>query len=330
MKLVNVITNTFKGGELSNEDYHLHSGISGTGLSKIYSTSVLSWLGTKRKPSDALGFGIASHASFMEPDLFEGEFYCGFDESKYPNSMRTQNHFKDYLSKHGLKLSGSKSEQIERILDNAKHINQNVQIIDVLKKEWDSRNKNKIEVSAKDFKNLKGMRARLMEDPYIINLISGAKIECSIIAKVDFYEEFNNGENNNGQYITCVKIRPDIVSRQFVLTDYKTCLDCFGKFQRDIFNLNYDLKMALQHDVLTMVYGQSPEVNLLAQNKMAPSEEENPFEYKTWILDQRCLDNGRKKYLIAIKRWIDFKATGELKGQDNTPEIVDLPKYFEV
>lgn len=331
MKLIKIIANTFKSGELSNEDYHSHAGISGTGLSTIYSKSVLSCLGIKRKPSDALGFGIASHASFMENDLFKKEFYKGFDESIYPDALRTQLNLKAFLSEHGLKLSGSKSDQIRRVKEFAESVSLDVQIMDDLRQSHNAENHGKIEVEPQNFTNLQGMRARLLSDPSVVKLLSGAMIECSVIADVDFFDEFyKSGEANQGQYITCVKIRPDIVSQQFELVDYKTCSDCYDKFKRETFKFNYDMKMALQHDVLQLVYNQSPEVTLLAQNKMMPSEESNPFEYKPWILDQRILANGRKKYLIAIKRWIEYAETNVQIGQGNDPEYLDLNKWDEV
>lgn len=322
MQLLKIIHNTFSAGELSNEDYHAFEGISGTGLSKIYSSSMLAWKQTERKPSDALGFGIASHANFLEPELFNAEFYRGFDESEHPEALRGQKDFKAYLGKNGLKLSGNKAEQIERIKDFAKQTEDKVQIVDLMKEEHDKKNKGKVEIDPVNFAQLKGMRHRLLSDPVIANLIDGAMIEKSIICKVDFYEDLTTGELNEGQFVCIVKIRPDIVSRRFALVDYKTCLDCYDKFIKDTYNLNYDLKMALQHDVLRLVYARTPQVTLLAQNKLAPSELSNPFEYKPWLLSDETINNGRTKYLIAIRRYCEHQTTKELKGQGNEPEYI--------
>ena len=88
--------------------------------------------------------------------------------------------------------------------------------------------------------------------------------------------------------------------------------------------------MALQHDILQLIYNQSPMVTLLAQNKLMPSEESNPFEYKPWILDQRVLANGRRKYLIAIKRWTEYTESNVKIGQGNDPEYLDMNKWDEV
>ena len=322
MQLLKIIHNTFKSGELSNEDYHAFKGISGTGLSKIYSSSMLAWKKTERKQSDALGFGIASHANFLEPELFNKEFYRGFDETEHPEALRGQKQFKEFLGKNGLKLSGSKSEQIERIVEFIKQTGDEVKIIDLMKSKYDEANKGKIEISADNFSQLQGMRDRLLSDPVIVNLIKGAMIEKSIICKVDFYDELSSGEKNTGQFICIVKIRPDIVSRRFALVDYKTCLDCYDKFIKDTYNLNYDLKMALQHDILRLVYARSPQVTLLAQNKLAPSELTNPFEYKPWLLNDEVISNGRTKYLIAIRRYCEYQQSKELIGQGNDPEYV--------
>ncbi len=322
MQLLKIIHNTFSAGELSNEDYHAFKGISGTGLSKIYSSSMLAWKKTDRKPSDALGFGIASHANFLEPELFTEEFYQGFDETKYPKAMHTQKDFKAYLGENALKLSGSKAEQIERIVEFAKQTDEQVEIIDLMKDEHDKKHVGKIEVSPVNFAQLQGMRNRLLSDPVIANLIDGAMIEKSLICKVDFYEDLASGEPNEGQYVCIVKIRPDIVSRRFALVDYKTCLDCYDKFIKDTYNLNYDLKMALQHDVLRLVYARTPTVTLLAQNKLAPSELSSPFEYKPWLLGDEVISNGRTKYLIAIRRYCEYQQTKELKGQGNDAEYV--------
>lgn len=164
MRLLKVIHNTFNIGELSNANYHAHKGISGTGLSKIYDTSMLSWLKTERKSSDALGFGIASHANFLEPDMFNDEFYCGFDEKKHPKALRTQNDFKAFLSENGLKVSGFKKEQIARIVEFTEKTKEPIQIIDLMKTKHDKANTNKIEVSARDFQQLNSMRDRLLSD----------------------------------------------------------------------------------------------------------------------------------------------------------------------
>ncbi len=331
MKLIKLISNTFQGGELSNEDYHIHPGISGTGLSKIWEKSVKAFLETKRKPSDALGFGIASHAAFLEPELFKKEFYRGFDESLHPNAMRTQSDFKVYLSEHGLKVSGSKSEQISRIIEHAKEINQDVQIMEVLKGGWDDKNKGKIEVKPKNHDQLMRMRERLMSDESVYPVLDGAAIERSIIADIDFFDEMHDaGEVNSGQYIICVKIRPDIVSNRLVLVDYKTCTDCYSKFESEIFKFNYDLKMALQHDVLKLVFGRVGNVVLLAQDKLSPSEESNPHEYCPWFLGEEVLANGRQKYLVALKRWNSYKKTKVAEGQGNEARYATIPKWAKV
>lgn len=320
MRLLKVIHNTFNIGELSNANYHAHKGISGTGLSKIYDTSMLSWLKTERKSSDALGFGIASHANFLEPDMFNDEFYCGFDEKKHPKALRTQNDFKAFLSENGLKVSEYKKEQIARIVEFTEKTKEPIQIIDLMKTKHDKANTNKIEVSARDFQQLNSMRNQLLSDRVIVDLIKGAMIEKSIICLVDFYNDLNPKEPNTGQFVCIVKIRPDIVSKKFALVDYKTCLDCYDKFKKDIFNFNYNLKMALQHDVLNLVYKRKPTVTLLAQNKLAPSELSNPFEYKPWLLGDEILSNGRTKYLIAIRRYCEYQNTKKLIGQGNEPE----------
>lgn len=327
MQLKRILINTFKGGELSNENYHAHKGISGTGLSTIYSKSVLSWLEIERKQSDALGFGIASHASFLEPELFDEEFYEGFDEEAHPEALRTAAHLKDFLGKHGQKVSGSKKELIDRIVEFSKLSGEKVEIIDLLKQEHDKKHEGKVEVSPINFKQLQGMRDRLLADKSVLDLVQGAMVEKSIICEIDFYEELNQGEPNDGQFCVIVKIRPDIVSKKGALVDYKTCLDCYDKFLKDIFNFNYDLKMALQHDVLQLVYHFSPSVTLLAQNKLAPSELSNPFEYKPWLLGSDVLLNGRKKYLLAIRRYCEYMKTQTPLGQGNLPEWVDMPNW---
>lgn len=330
MQLIKIITNTFKGGELSNDAYHTHSGISGTGLSTIYSKSVKNFLEDKRKPSDALGFGIASHAGFLEPQLFDREFYCGFDESKYPNAMRTTNDLKEYCSLNGLKVSGSKGDLIKRCSEHAKEVNQDIQILDVLKSEWDARNKGLIEVSKKDFDQLMRMRERLYSDNEIAALLLGGYVEKSIICEVDFYDEFNQGETNKGQYTVCVKIRPDLVSRNGFLVDYKTCTDCDDRFGDEIFKFNYDMKMALQRDVLKLVTGYDFRVVLLAQEKLTGSYESIAHDFVPWFLEEDTLANGKAKYLMAIKKWIHYKNTKEVVGRSTAPRIASMKPYHKV
>jgi hypothetical protein len=83
------------------------------------------------------------------------------------------------------------------------------------------------------------------------------------------------------------------------IIDYKTTASANPQdFGRQCYNAGYYLKMALQHDVFEIAYGQKPkEVKLLAQEK------KHPFIPVMYRIQEEQLAIGRLQYRSALQTW---------------------------
>lgn len=264
MKLIQ--SKQYPNGSLSNEEYHGNSNISGTFLSAVYAKSVKHAMDTVRKPSDALGFGIATHAAILEPELFNEEFAAELNKDDYPFALQSAADMQAWLVARGRPKSGTKLQLAERIKETCDATGDDVpELFEDILAEHAKDNDGKVMVKAKDFAQLMNMRDALYNDSVTSSLLAGAYIESSILAEIDFYDEFNEGEVNEGQWVAWFQIRPDIITRAPSIWDYKTTLDASEeKFGLDAFKMNYWLKMALQKDIFELVSGvQINELDLL-------------------------------------------------------------------
>lgn len=320
----------YPNGSLSNDDYHGNDYVSGTLLGAIYAKSVKHALETKRKPSDALGFGIASHAAILEPDLFAASFARGLDKSDYPLAMHTTDDMRAWLVARGRPKSGTKPQLIKRIEETCAATGEDMpEMFEVIQAKHESENAGKTMMAARDFDQLMKMREALFSDEETKAILTGCYIESSFLATVDFYDEFNDGEPNEGQWITKIQIRPDIITRAPSLWDFKTTLDASNeKFGIDAYKLGYWLKMALQKDIFELCTGTAlNEIGFIAQEKLAPSQESNPHEHMRYQMTPEQIEEGRKQYLSALRKCIEYKRTGVKIGYEQRDAMLFTPSW---
>lgn len=320
----------YPNGSLSNEDYHGNDCISGTFLSAVYSKSVKHAMDTVRKPSDALGFGIATHAAILEPELFNQEFAAELNKDDYPFALQSTADMQAWLIARGRPKSGTKAKLVERIKETCEATGDEIpELFEDILAEHAMANEGKVMVKAKDFAQLMNMRDALYSDSVTSSLLTGAYVESSILALIDFYDEFNEGEANEGQWVAWVQIRPDIITRAPSIWDYKTTLDASEeKFGIDAFKLNYWLKMALQKDIFELVTGvEIHELGFIAQEKLAPSQETNPHEHMRYQMTPEQIEEGRKQYLHAMRLVFEYRQTGNKIGYRNRDAMLFTPKW---
>lgn len=295
------------GPELKNEDYHAIHGISGSGLAEIYSTSVKHFLSKQPVETEAMKLGTIIHTAILEPEDFDRTYASGLDESSIPESaLKGVTQMKSWLKDAGIKVSGGKKELIERI-----NLADPLQLIsEQIVEDFNQLLGDKEVIPFGRYQDIIDMRTSFMS--YHENnelLADGALVENSVTVTGD-------------DGIT-LKSRPDIITSNGVVVNYKTCVSANpNDFMRKALGLGYVLRAAFEYDMAkflteTDVTGYA----IVAQEKTAP------FTVVRYVFGEAELQIGREMYQSALDQYIEYKSSGVA---ETYPEEVQfaLPDYM--
>lgn len=301
----------YKSDELSNEEYRKINALCGTDIVTIMNSSLKKWRYGKRAESTALGFGIAAHMVLLEPEKFDDEFVVEPDVS---GAMKTIAELKAYAKELGLKIKAAATKVviIQQILES----DPDAQIAEHILAEFREENKDKNILPAADYQKILNMRKAVFEKPKLAELLTGSTFEFSIVAELDGIP---------------VRIRPDVITKSGGIIDYKTTRDCNPEqFVRLAYNGGYFAKMAFQHDVFEVAYGQPPKfVALLPQDK-DDGFEECVHECYLWPLSKEQLEIGRAQYLPVLKMaWAAMQSDCYPGYSDDGVINVETPEWIK-
>lgn len=276
----------YTASQLSNEDYHLHPYISSSGLASIFGSCPAQWKFGDKKSTPALQFGIASHAAVLEPELFNREFVC--DINKNDESVITSDAaLKTWFKVRGvpIKSTASFSDMIYQMLQTGEY--PTVLKLESMILESECKFAGKTIVGFDDYAKIMQMRSVLFSDNEIVNLLQGSVVESSVICEIKI----------NGVWHG-VKIKPDIITKNNEVPDYKTTADMNPeKFANDAHNKFYWLRQSFVGDVLEAVHGHKFRMGLLAQGKI------KPFIHQMYWLTNEQLEVGRDQYQYALSQY---------------------------
>lgn len=296
----------YNANELTNEQYHKEvPAISGSGLYTIYQYSPAHYKYGEHEESDALSFGTAAHAMLLEPDVFDASYVRGFDSSLYPDALVTTKDMQAWLKDRGQKVSGSKAELINRIHD----LEPLTHIADVLESRYLQWNHGKEPLKPDSFDRVQSMRKTIFADEQCAAMLSGGYPEMSIVGDLDG---------------VAVKVRPDLITGNGGLANYKTTTDCHPeRFGKKAYDYGYLLKAALEWDMFAKAYGQQPKFYiLLAQEKKAP------YAFKPYYLTDEQLELGRAQYRIALATYEKCLENDRWPAYGTGPAELYLPEYI--
>lgn len=319
----------FKADNLSNEDYHADEDhVSGSTLSAIFHDCPAGWRYAEQKESAALHFGIASHAATLEPSKFDAEFICDIDKNA-DDVITSDAAIKAWLKARGVavKSTASFSDLCKFVVDTGeqcKYLKLDSLVLEAENTKLsdnhpDGDQVTKTIVSYDNFQTIMQMRKVLFADQDMADLLSGAVVEASIYCEVMI----------NGYWVG-VKIRPDIITKDFSVPDYKTTADMNPeKFGRQAHDAGYWLKMAFQHDVLQAVKHATkawknldPKMGFIAQGKKAPH-----IHQLYWMTEQQ-IEIGREQYQSALMQYIECKRRDVWPAYFNGPVDLPTPDYL--
>lgn len=276
----------FPNGELENDDYHgekFADHVSGSQLCVIHNECPAVLKYGENKESSALHFGIASHAAMLEPEMFDKLFVRKISKEDNDKFLTSDAAIKSFLKSAG--RTGYSTKPWSDLVVMALECDENVKVfqLESILQEYDSIGKTL--VKGEDYDQILIMRKTLFNDEVNVELFKDSQFEMSIICEVEIDEVWHK-----------VKIRPDIITKNCEVPDYKTTRDMNPeKFGNQAHNAGYYLKQSFVCDVLTAAYNQKFKAGLLAQGKSSP------FITQLYWLTEDQLQLGREQYQFALK-----------------------------
>lgn len=303
----------YPNGELSNDDYHgekYQDYASGSELYRLFSECPADFHYGDDEESAALHFGTASHAAMLEPDLFKKQFVRQLIKEDFESCLTSDAAIKKFIKDKGIPGYSNKSysELVMRALDIDKH----VQIFNLEREFQFFECKGKTLVNGEDYDNIIKMRDQLFNCDENIELFKGATVETSIICEVLIGEIWHK-----------VKVRPDIITKNHMVPDYKTTARMNPEeFARQAFFAGYWFKQAFVIDILTAVYDMEFTAALLAQGK------KSPFIPQLYMLTDEQLQVGREQYTYALQVFDRCKNDKSWPAYFDGPVNLPTPEYI--
>jgi len=300
----------YPNGELSNDDYHgekYKDYASGSELFNIFAECPADAHFGEKEQSAALHFGTASHAAMLEPDLFEEQFARKITKSDDENYLTSDAGIKKFIKDHG--IPGYSNKPFYELVQRAINIDPDVKILalDDRIQELNCEEKQITLVKGEDHDNIMQMRRALFADESNLELFKGATVETSIFCELLINDVWHK-----------VKVRPDIITHDCVVPDYKTTARMNPEqFARQAHEAGYWFKQAFTCDILSAVYSKHFKAALLAQGK------KSPFIHQLYYLTDEQLQVGREQYISALIRFDQCKKTDVWPAYFDGP--VNLP-----
>ena len=276
----------FPNGDLPNNDYHgerFEDHVSGSQLCVVHNDCPAVLKYGDKSESAALHFGIASHAAMLEPELFNELFVRKIAKDDNDNFLTSDAAIKSFLKAAG--RTGYTTKPWSVLVQMALECDENVKIfqLESILQEYDCIGKTL--VKGEDYDQILLMRETLFNDPSNVELFNGATFELSVVCEIEI----------DGDWYK-VKIRPDIVTKNGEVPDYKTTRDVRPEnFGRQAHEAGYWLKQAFVGDVLRAAYDSDFKMGLLAQAKSSP------FIPQLYWMTEQQLQVGREQYEFALK-----------------------------
>ena len=276
----------YPNGELPNDDYHgekFEDHVSGSQLCVIHNDCPAVLKYGENKESAALHFGIASHAAMLEPELFDALFVRKIAKEDSDKFLTSDAAIKSYLKAAG--RTGYSTKPWSDLVIMSLECDADVKIfqLESILQEYDCIGKTL--VKGEDYDQILLMRKTLFNDPANVELFHGAQFEMSIICEIEIDGEWHK-----------VKIRPDIITKNCEVPDYKTTRDVRPEhFGRQAHEAGYWLKQAFVGDVLQTAYNQQFKMGLFAQAKYSP------FIPQLYWMTEQQLQVGREQYEFALR-----------------------------
>lgn len=302
---------------MTNDEYHAAEGINKSQLDAIHVSPLNYWHKylnpnkTQEIEKPYLLFGEAVHNLILEPDLFKQKFALDFDKTKFPSALETIDDMKEELRNRGLKLSGTKQELSQRLIDDGCPIDEMLWYQEAVYKEI---NKSKILLPVGEYEHALCMLDRLQQHHTAGKLLDGAITERAFFVQ--------------DEYGLTRKCKTDaITSNGKVWLDVKSTNDVsVVGFGRTIAKYRYHVQAAWYMDVARLALG-SDAPQLFA---FIAIQKEAPYDISVQYMTEVHLELGRKVYMNDYALLRECMVTNIWPGADGGKILeAQLPKWAE-
>lgn len=208
-------------------------------------------------------------------------------------------------------------ESAEQVFAGCAELCPELLVFPVEVKKWHDKHEGKTIVKADDYDMILKMRETLFATDHIAKLLSGAFFETSILCeiKVEGYDDWIK-----------VKVRPDIITPNCMVPDYKTSRDIRpNEFLRLAYNGGYWFRQVFVCDVLSAVYGREFLPALIAQEKDAP------FISLLYVLknsdDRDLIGENREEYVRSLIEYSECLKGDVWPTYSDTPIQLNYPSW---
>jgi hypothetical protein len=302
--------------DITNEQYHSGPGLSKTGLDALSVSGLNYWdqyINPDREPREfkhCFAVGDGTHKLVLEPGTFEQAYAVDFDKSAHPGALNTVDDLKQELTKRGMMISGTKPELARRLVEESDFPREKIMLY--LEQAHQQTMKDRIAISATDYKNMMGMLRAIDRHHTAPGLLRDISTEQSFFWK-----------DENGLLRKC---RTDAIPNNGAMVlDLKTTDDVseYG-FGRTIAQRRYHVQGAWYLDILRALYG-SDAPRIFA---FIAVQKTRPYDVAIHYLTAEQIDLGRMLYQQDLARLYECQRTGVWHGQDGGKLIqAVLPRY---
>ncbi len=171
--------------DMPEEEYHAIPALSASGIKRLAISSmdfwVESWMNENYRieETDALLNGRAYHKRLEGKEKFDAEYAPVFDDSDYPNALRTANEIKACLK--DLKIKGYSTLVKDGLVQMLRDADPTVQIIDDLRTTYEEKNPGKTFLKRTVIDEIEIMATMIDNDPNALKCFRGGYSEVSVI-----------------------------------------------------------------------------------------------------------------------------------------------------
>lgn len=270
---------------ITNKEYHQTEAIGSTLLKQIALKSLLHAKTQEFSQTPAMVLGSAAHAAILEPETFRNEYATALNDEGF---LKTSDDLKKELKSLGLKVSGSKSELAQRLIDHDK-MYQNA-IFDLVAERFRKENEGKTILTQEQSEAVREIKSAVLSHNIAKGMLTGGESEYSYFAEI--------------LGVTC-KCRPDYyLPIEGCLVDLKTCSDASADgFTRACINLGYAIQAAFYLDVFNAANGTT-----IQEFYFVAVETTKPYAVNTFKMGEVELNLGRRQYKKALEQLIKYNA----------------------
>ena len=307
---------------IPNDVYHSGPGVSKSGLDLLARSPLHFKFATdarndneEREETRWQRIGSLVHKLVLEPASIWDEYAEPFVPSD--GALATSDQIKDALRALGGKISGTKSELIDRLRD----LDPGAVFVDDERAAWEAQLGRRRVINSSELELAEGMAAAIEAHPI------GGALFLSSPGEAELSAYWVDPETD--LHLRC---RPDWWRADGIVVDLKTTEDASREaFERSVLNYRYHVQAAFYLDGLAHAIDQSPDplpVPTPREFVFLCVEKKPPHAVAVYRLDSETLELGRREYRRDLATLAQCIQADRWPGYGDAVQILGLPDWY--